>query len=448
MGYSDFEIISGTFALLFAFISLVSTVVTLVLIFDMKRWNAYMLLIFNLTFCQFFYDLAFFFLITYTQRASQLALAFLTTFGGVSVTLWTNVISFILCSIVLNLQSFNVYGYFKIFFIAIMVPSLALAVLNIIFYDPSFEHSILTNFYYWLRIGSIVFNIAVHALISVKLSRMGFDKNSRKQDPVRVLASRLKYYPIVQIVTRVGAAWYEAAYGYNTESFDNNMNATQKTSFLLYAVCVPSAGLGYFLIFLLVQPKALAVLKARLQRYHVFRYCLGAPVALVTMDSIGNTSSSDQGVEAGHERKLVGVMLFVPLSSSFSHMTITSSKSFFICVLIICIIFSPTDRAESTASSSYKGSSDFLASHVSVSTGRGSSMALFGLLEDLDEDELAEQIDIKYCHSNVASVGTSAAGGSVLSGVDNILHGTLGVSGGSHVMSGSHSSVSSDINPL
>ena len=291
MAYSDYEIFSGTLALFCAFVSLISTVITLVLIFDMKRWNAYMLLIFNLTFCQFFYDLAFFFLITYQANSSQLALTFLTTFGGVAVTLWTNIISFILCYIVLYLTSFNVYGYFKIFFISIMIPSLTLASLNVIYYDSNETKLYFTDFYYWLRIGSIVFNIAVHGIITYKLNRMGFEKKNGdntvpiQRDPVRVLASRLKYYPIVQIITRIGAAWYEAVYGYDTESFDNHMDVTQKISFFLYAVFVPSAGFGYFVIFLLVQPKALAVFKARLQRYRIFRYCLGEPVALVTLES-------------------------------------------------------------------------------------------------------------------------------------------------------------------
>ncbi len=294
-------------------------------------------------------------------------LIFFTTFAGTATSLWTNIISFILYSIVQNLHSFDVYGYFKIFFFSIMIPSIALAILDVVYYDNAPIYNVLKNFYYWLRIASIVFNIIVHGMISFKLSRMGFSEETKRQDPVRVLASRLKYYPIVQVVTRVGAAWYEAAYGFDTQTFDDKMGVKQQVSLYFYAICVPSAGLGYFLVFLWVQPRALALLKRRLKEWGCCTSCLGE-VPDVAAETHQHHETTVMPSEQQQQLEL--------RESDHSHDISRRVES----------------RVESTVSSSYKGSKDI---------SRSDSTALLSFLEDLDEDELAERIDIKYSHLTV-----------------------------------------------
>jgi hypothetical protein len=165
------------------------------------------------------------------------------------------------------------------FAVVIFVPSLIVAALVVAYYGqyPMFE--IANQVYYWVRIGSILFNIIIHCLISYKLNAMGFQHTDRKSgsgsfsthrdDPVRVLASRIKYYPIVQIVSRAGAAWYELAYGFDTDSYSADLSLTQTISLYFYGICVPTAGIGYFLVFLIVQPAAYEHLMKAFR--HVYR---------------------------------------------------------------------------------------------------------------------------------------------------------------------------------
>ena len=256
-GFSNTQLTAGAILLILAFLSLTSTMTTLYLMYDMKRRNGYLLLIFNLTVCQIFYDAPFFLVPFYSVGDVLTTANFLFTFAGLAVALWTNVVSFVLYNIVKYLQSFDIYGHYRSFACLVFIPSLVMACCAAVYSGDQEKLLIVNNFYYWVRIGSIVFNVVVHGLISLKLNRMGYAiGGAAAEDPVRVLASRIKYYPIVQIVTRIGAAWYEYAYGFETDSFSEHMSATQQVALYFYAACVPSAGIGYFLVFLAVQPAA------------------------------------------------------------------------------------------------------------------------------------------------------------------------------------------------
>lgn len=48
---------------------------------------------------------------------------------------------------------------------------------------------------------SIAVNLVLYVLISLKISRMAF---SSKSEPVLVLSARLKYYPLIEIILRIG----------------------------------------------------------------------------------------------------------------------------------------------------------------------------------------------------------------------------------------------------
>eukprot|EP01034_Spumella_vulgaris_P039812 gene39812-49200_t len=98
-------------------------------------------------------------------------------------------------------------------------------------------------------------------------------RGAMQDDPVRVLASRIKYYPIVQIVSRAGAAWYEFAYGFDTDSYSSDMSTTQTIALYFYGMCVPTAGIGYFLVFLIVQPAAYLHLKKATSKLYLRLIC-------------------------------------------------------------------------------------------------------------------------------------------------------------------------------
>jgi hypothetical protein len=110
-----------------------------------------------------------------------------------------------------------------------MTISILIASLEVGFYqhDNTKAMNRVEHDYYYFRIFSIMFNIAIHLITSFRLYRMGLIYNSAAfnlkgtlggvssfatfktaiNDPLKTLAGRLKYYPMVQIVTWIGAAW-------------------------------------------------------------------------------------------------------------------------------------------------------------------------------------------------------------------------------------------------
>jgi len=65
---------------------------------------------------------------------------------------------------------------------------------------------------------------------------------TRGHDAIKVLAYRMKYYPIVQILTRIFASWYEY-YEYNDDTMDDaNLTLQFKVSGILSAIFTSLAG--------------------------------------------------------------------------------------------------------------------------------------------------------------------------------------------------------------
>lgn len=203
-GYSEIEVVSAVLLGILATVSLVATLITLYLIYDMNRWNGYMLLIFNLTLFQALYDVSFYFLMAFRNSACFQIFTFLATFSGLSVSLWTNIISCVLFYIVMRMRSFHIKFYIKYFFAAIVIISGVIASLCVVF---STNHQDVKLFriqhdYYFFRILSIIVNISIHIAIQAKLYHLGLSSlNSVKaggryvnikaiNDPLKILAAR------------------------------------------------------------------------------------------------------------------------------------------------------------------------------------------------------------------------------------------------------------------
>lgn len=206
LGFDDTEFAAGGMLIFMALISIVCTMLTLYLIIDMKRRNGYLLLIFNVTICQFLYDITFFMIPFYKIDIVMECVVLISTFSGLAVALWTNVISIILYNIVEYLHSFDIYGSYMMFASVIFIPSAVIACCATAFYMNDPEWTIFNDIYYWIRIGSILFNIGIHVMISYKLSKMGAGTHGSpvkgaiedpQQDPVKVtfLFGRLHTWP-------------------------------------------------------------------------------------------------------------------------------------------------------------------------------------------------------------------------------------------------------------
>ena len=250
----------------FAILSILCGLMTLYVIRVMGRWNGFLLLISNLTLCQIVYDISI--LLDPVQSISTAdfdLVVLLRSASGVAGSIFSSEIICIVLYVIKNLQVFAIDKYFYALFCAAVIPGLAVGLVEVV------DHQ--SMLYYWIRIALIIINIALYIvmlLLVANRDRLTSSAHSHsksgvlglftirpcKSDPVKLLALRLKYYPIVQIMCRVGVAWYEGITG--TTGYDNlypeGSPLSTKIAFYLYSITQPSAGIGYFVVFLCVSP--------------------------------------------------------------------------------------------------------------------------------------------------------------------------------------------------
>src|SRR5690242_2610603 len=105
--YQDF--VCGWLAFSIGTISLTCSLTTLFLIYRMKQWNGYMLMLTSLVCCQIPYDIGHMLEIGDSYSAC-LATKFFNYVSGLSVAFWTNIISYIVLYVTLQSRSFNIYA--------------------------------------------------------------------------------------------------------------------------------------------------------------------------------------------------------------------------------------------------------------------------------------------------------------------------------------------------
>ena len=93
-----------TLAITFATLSLLASLLTLLLIRRLQKWNGYIQLVVSLTVCQIIYDISFFFL-PIISLWGQYLYVFFNTLGGLTSSLWSNVIILVTARIVIRLRT-------------------------------------------------------------------------------------------------------------------------------------------------------------------------------------------------------------------------------------------------------------------------------------------------------------------------------------------------------
>lgn len=242
----------------FGCLSLLCSIATVIIIYRMGRQNSLMLLIYILSVSQAFYDIS---IIMITGSSNEIFITYnaIRTLMGIATTLCTNMISFVILYAVYYLQVINVSKNLITVFSIIFLPSLIIALVEIssAVTNQIILNNWITSFYYWFRIASICLNILIYFIMRLKIYRQN-KTSTVDSDPIKALAFRMAYYPIVQVICRIGAAWYEFSYGYAQSFGDTSMMpALQQASLVLYTLTLPSAGLGYFIVFILVTPGAM-----------------------------------------------------------------------------------------------------------------------------------------------------------------------------------------------
>ena len=345
------EAVIGILLLLFTTVSLFSGLVTVSLIRASKRWNGYLLLVFCMSLSQILFDLSYYvFSVLYTQPGNKgLAVLYVmaNVVGGLCTSLWANVIAGITCYVVWAMRPFNIHGHFPLLLLATTLPALGFcaAQVYLILGSPADAASMsrsLSWAYYWTRLASIALNFLLCALCAAAAGGLGgvggcccsprvcadllcgccrlgsskegqawrdrvaslearaqADPQAAAQASIRTVAQTMLLYPLVQTVTRVGAAWYESAYGFSAPAPDqlSSLGAAQAAAAVAYAVLTPSAGTGYFLVYLAMQPAS----RERLQGWlrNAARRALG--LSAVTDGAEGE--GLDEGLLAESERE-------------------------------------------------------------------------------------------------------------------------------------------------
>lgn len=246
--------IAGSLLIFVGTISILCSILTLRLIYVMGRWNGFLLLITSMTICQLIYDSIIILIPLSILYDIYDWVTFISTFGGLASTLWTNVIACVVLYIVFYHTTVDIFNRYSYYFLIVLIPSTALATNDMIEYDnhitPEFRY------YFWLRLLSIAFNIFAYSATSYKVYSMGLSE----LEAVSMVVTRLKYYPLVQILARAAPTYYEALYEVNY--IDNNFSTSQKIALYLYSLSIPAAGIGFFIVFLIVEPHSYTFLKS------------------------------------------------------------------------------------------------------------------------------------------------------------------------------------------
>jgi hypothetical protein len=240
--------------------SMVCSILTLVLLKKMNRWNGYHIIIGNMTFSQLLYDVNYMLGIVPGNISCHIW-RFLDVYGGLSCTLWSNILGFCVLYVAIRIKSAEIARRFWYFFALAsgfpLVVAFLLLACDTIYMDggTSQQHckyratetaEAIAETYYWTRILSICVNLLIYILISIKVrSLVSVTKGGEGIDALSELASRMKYYPLMQAISRSGAAWDEFGTAGSSGYFPSG---------LMRSICSPISGIGYFLIFVVMQP--------------------------------------------------------------------------------------------------------------------------------------------------------------------------------------------------
>lgn len=228
--------------------------------------NGYISIIILLSASQFVYDASIVMVVFPGGRVLEFTYIALRSMSGLWATLLTNVLSCVIVYTALTLQSYDIKKNLQKIILVIFVPSMVCGLLvpTTLFSskgEDSLAFVIVSTIYGVVRIASIVFNIVCYFLLRKKLSMIKKKSPTSMQltpaidTPLHALAARFKYYPIIQVISRLGVSYYENNYGHEYE-YDKSSSLHRKLSLFWYVISLPSAGFGFFLVFLVVTPGA------------------------------------------------------------------------------------------------------------------------------------------------------------------------------------------------
>ena len=251
-------------------LSVAASIIILLLIVKLRTGNnnGHLLLLFLMSITQLLYDLSFVgYLLQSTNKDFLMATDFFQLFGGISTALFTNCITTILFLCISSRNSVNIYKNLTLILVCVLVPALGMGIADVTMAtSENYKSSIsvyLSPLYYWIRLSSILLNTLLYFATSHLVTRIT-DSRRLARSPAEIaliaLSSRMKFYSIVQTISRSGAAYYEAVYGYS--GYTGQGSNSQFVAAIFFALLNPTASIGYLFVFLLMQPRAYITLES------------------------------------------------------------------------------------------------------------------------------------------------------------------------------------------
>jgi hypothetical protein len=283
-----------------ASLSVACTLLTLYIIKAINRWNGYIQLIFNLALAQLVYDASMVF-IPLRRYYSFIEWTYIAIrcISGLVATSFTNILASVVVYAVWKRSTYDINKTLVYAKPIIIIPSIIIGSM------VSISMALEVGFIYWsyaygfLRALSIVINIVLYIVLTCTLYLR--NRNSpNKNDPLEVLVNRFKYYPLVQVVSRVAVTIHELKYGFEYYNEDGSSSLQEKISLYFYVTTLPSLGALYFLVFLSVSPGAYTTLKLAIRRMASSVCCWVSP------PEVDNSSQGKEGAEQTADKSFRG----------------------------------------------------------------------------------------------------------------------------------------------
>jgi hypothetical protein len=287
--------------------SLASTLMLIIMV-KIKVWNGHLLLVQTMTILQLIYDLSFFpGMIDVGIESVTIISNVLQLFSGITSSLVSNVVAWITFYIIFYKKSVDIFHHYPLLMILISIVGLIDCIVFLMSLQSShselYKKIAVLYIYYYLKLFSIILNVLFVSLTYYEIRRITSGKTNRlssTEKSIHTLSMRLFYYPVVQIISRIGIAWYEFSYGYDSSSNGNGMNfnppQTSNTQFAaqcMLAITMPVASIGYLWIFLLMQPRA----------YGTLLQMVGCSSSRKDGEDEDNSDSNNNNINGDEERK-------------------------------------------------------------------------------------------------------------------------------------------------
>jgi hypothetical protein len=205
-----------------------------------------------LTFFQSIYDLA----LILQDFIPSIIFVFFNYLGWTAATLFSNLMSTLLLYIYISEKSISIKSNYIYYCSITIIPALINSIITLYYFDTQYQLMNLRIQVYF-RLISIFYNIIILIILKTKIEYNGPSSVSS----IYIFTHRLKYYIFVLIFARFWSTWYEIQYNISQQNNDpESASILQNLVWVMAGLFTPSAGIGYFIVFVNMHPGAVSVI--------------------------------------------------------------------------------------------------------------------------------------------------------------------------------------------